>query len=47
MKDEEMNRKLNDAIIKERKNFAARQKIELENLRKQQQKEIDVNLVYF
>jgi len=41
-KEEEMNKKINDAIIKERKNLIARQKMDIENLRKQQQKEIDV-----
>ena len=41
-KDEEINKKINEAIIKERKNFNARQKMEIENLRKQHQKEIDV-----
>jgi len=41
-KEEEMNKKMNEAIIKERKTLTARQKMEMENLRKQQLKEIDV-----
>ncbi|CAF1132072.1 unnamed protein product [Rotaria sp. Silwood1] len=40
-KENEMNQKINEAIIKERKNLSARQKMEIENLRKQHQKEID------
>ncbi|CAF3097264.1 unnamed protein product [Rotaria sp. Silwood2] len=40
-KEEEMNQKINEAVIKERKNLNARQKMEIENLRKQHQKEID------
>jgi hypothetical protein len=46
-KEEEMNKKINDAIIKERKNLSARQKMDIENLRKQQQKEIDVIIHQF
>lgn len=41
-KEEEINKKINDAIIKERKSISARQKMETENLKKQHQKEIDV-----
>ena len=41
-KEEEMNKKINDAILKERKNLNTRQKMDIENLRKQHQKEIDV-----
>ena len=41
-KEEEMKKKLNEAILKERKAFAGRQKMETENLRKQHEKEIDV-----
>jgi len=41
-KEEEMNKRINEAIIKERKNLNARQKMELDNLQKQHQKEIDV-----
>lgn len=36
---------MNDAILKERKNLLARQKIEIDNLRKQHQKEVDVRQV--
>lgn len=42
LKDEEMKKRVNDAVIKERKNLTTRQKMEIENLRKQHQKEIDV-----
>jgi len=37
-----MKKRINDAIIKERKNLTTRQKMEVENLRKQHQKEIEV-----
>ncbi|CAF0979938.1 unnamed protein product [Rotaria sordida] len=40
-KEEQMNQKINEAVIKERKNLNARQKMEIENLRKQHQKETD------
>ncbi|CAF2218958.1 unnamed protein product [Rotaria magnacalcarata] len=40
-KEEEMNAKINDTIVKERKSIGARQKMEIENIRKQHQKEID------
>ncbi len=41
-KEEEINKKIDEAIMKERKNLNARQKMDIENLRKQHQKEIDV-----
>jgi hypothetical protein len=41
-KEEEMNKKINEAILKERKNLTERQKMDIENLQKQHQKEIDV-----
>ena len=44
-KKEEINKKINDAVMKERKNMNERQKIEIENIRKQHQKEIDVNII--
>jgi hypothetical protein len=43
-KEEEINKRINEAVLKERKNFNARQKMDLDNLRKQHQKEIDVIL---
>jgi hypothetical protein len=42
-KEEEINKKIDEAIMKERKNLNARQKMDIENLRKQHQKEIDVS----
>ncbi|CAF0839896.1 unnamed protein product [Didymodactylos carnosus] len=41
IKEEQLNRKINDQIMKERKNIAARQKMEIENIRKQHQKEVE------
>lgn len=41
-----MNKRINDAIIKERKNLTSRQKMEIENLKKQHQKEVDVILPF-
>ena len=41
-KEEEMKRKVNDSILKERKNLLAKHKMDLENVRKQHQQEIDV-----
>lgn len=41
-KEEEINKRLNEAIAKERKSLNARQRMEMENLRKQHQKEIEV-----
>jgi len=41
-KEEEMNRKMNETILKERKNLTAQQKIDIDNLRKEHHKEIDV-----
>lgn len=41
-KEEELNAKFNENILKERKNLLAKQKMEIENLRKQHQKEVDV-----
>jgi len=37
-----MKKRVNDAVIKERKNLTTRQKMEVENLRKQHQREIEV-----
>jgi hypothetical protein len=42
-KEEQINIRINEAIMKERKNLQLRQKIEIENIRKQQRKEIQVN----
>lgn len=42
-KEEEMNKKINDIVTKERKNLVARQKMEIDNMRKQNQKELEVN----
>ncbi|UJR13297.1 hypothetical protein I4U23_000315 [Adineta vaga] len=41
VKDDEMSKRINDAIIKERKNLTTRQKMEIENLKKQHKKEVD------
>jgi hypothetical protein len=41
-KDEDINKRINEAVVKERKSLSARQKMDLENVRKQHQKEIDV-----
>ena len=43
-KEEEVNKRLNEAITKERRSLNARQKMEVENLRKQHQKEIEVRV---
>jgi hypothetical protein len=45
VKDEQLNKKINDALMKERKHINVRQKIEIENIRKQHKKEIDVNII--
>jgi molecular chaperone GrpE (heat shock protein) len=45
-KEEETNKKINEAVLKERKNLNTRQKMEIENIRKQHQKEIDVNILF-
>jgi hypothetical protein len=42
-KEEQINIRINEAIMKERKNLQLRQKIEIENIRKQHRKEIQVN----
>ncbi|CAF3713572.1 unnamed protein product [Adineta steineri] len=41
-KEDEMAKKINDAVMKERKSLALKQKMEIENLKKQHQKEIDI-----
>ena len=41
-KEEEIHQRINEAIMKERKSVNVRQKMEVENLRKQHQKEIQV-----
>ena len=41
-KEAEMKSKLNDAIAKEKKILIAKQKMEIENLRQQHEKEIEV-----
>jgi F0F1-type ATP synthase assembly protein I len=50
-KEEEIKKRINDALIKERKQLNDRQKIEIENIRKQYQKEAAVNItilgIYF
>jgi hypothetical protein len=46
-KEDETNKKINEALIKERKSLNVRQKMEIENLRKQHQKEIDVIIISF
>ena len=44
-KEEETNTKINEAIMKERKTMNRRQRTEIENLRKQHQKEIEVDMI--
>ena len=41
-KDDDINKRINEAVVKERKSQSARQKMDLENLRKQHQKEVEV-----
>ncbi len=43
-KEEEIKKRINDALIKERKHLNDKQKIEIENIRKQYQKETVVNI---
>ena len=45
-KEEETNKRINEAVLKERKSLNTRQKMEIENIRKQHQKEIDVNILF-
>lgn len=42
IKEEEMNNKISESILRERKTLVGKQKLEIENLRKQHEKEIDV-----
>jgi hypothetical protein len=42
---EKIKKQIKDAVMKERKHMNERQKIEIENLRKQHEKEIAVNIV--
>jgi hypothetical protein len=37
-----MNKRINEVILKERKSLTAKQKIDIENLQKQHQRELDV-----
>jgi hypothetical protein len=41
-KEEEINKKINDALMKERKHINERQKNQIEKIRKQHRKEIAV-----
>jgi hypothetical protein len=45
VKEEEINTRINEAIMKERKNLNLRQKMEVEIIRKQHKKEIQVNFI--
>lgn len=44
--EEAINKKINDAVMKERKHMNDRQKIEIEKIKRQYEKEINVNKIF-